>query len=347
MSWFLDLNEKGQLDLNPPYQRRSVWTPKDRRFFVDTILNNYPAPPVFLHKTLNDQGKPTYHVVDGKQRLQTIIDFASNKIRIPDEFSDSSLRKKKWAELDRETRERFWNYVLIVEMLPSVSDAVIRDTFERINRNSRKLERQEIRHAKYEGWLIAAAESEAEKEEWKLLGIVTPARAKRMADVQFISELFAVVIKKDIFGFDQDWLDELYAEYEEPEPIPSFVEEDFWRQTEFAKKAILSIVTLKPETAQPLKKLANFYSLWSLLVLQTTERLEVQALADEYSRFITAVDEELRTPWGSNDTDFKRAVVSYAANAGGATTDASLRNARHESLILALGQVPGMKNENR
>ena len=69
ISWFLDLKEKGQLNLNPPYQRRSVWSPNDKRFFVDTIFNNYPAPPVFLHKTMDDNGRPTYHVVDGKTAL--------------------------------------------------------------------------------------------------------------------------------------------------------------------------------------------------------------------------------------------------------------------------------------
>ena len=43
ISWFLDLKDKGQLNLEPPYQRRSVWSAGDRRYFIDTILNNYPA----------------------------------------------------------------------------------------------------------------------------------------------------------------------------------------------------------------------------------------------------------------------------------------------------------------
>ena len=55
ISWFLDLKDKGQLNLDPPYQRRSVWAPRDKRYFVDTILNNYPAPPVFLHKTIDEK----------------------------------------------------------------------------------------------------------------------------------------------------------------------------------------------------------------------------------------------------------------------------------------------------
>ncbi|MEX1107905.1 MAG: DUF262 domain-containing protein, partial [Dongiaceae bacterium] len=130
ISWFLDLHEKKQLNLNPPYQRRSVWSPRDRRFFIDTILNNYPAPPVFLHKTQDDNGRSTYHVVDGKQRLQTIIDFTENKVRIPDNFSDINLQKKRWRDLERATKERLWNYALIVEMLPDVTDAAIRNIFE-------------------------------------------------------------------------------------------------------------------------------------------------------------------------------------------------------------------------
>ena len=97
ISWFVDMRNKGQLDLDPPYQRRSVWSPGDKQFFVDTILNNYPAPPIFLHKTIDDLGHATYHVVDGKQRLQTILEFTENKVPIPNDFSDVNLQKKAMA----------------------------------------------------------------------------------------------------------------------------------------------------------------------------------------------------------------------------------------------------------
>ena len=187
ISWFLDLHRTKQLDLDPPYQRRSVWSPRDKRFFIDTILSNYPSPAIFLHKTLDDQGNATYHVVDGKQRLQTIIDFVENKVAIPEDYQDIQLQKKRWNDLARETKLAFWNYSLTVEMMPDVTDAVIRSTFNRINRNSRRLTPQEMRHAKYEGWFISFAEREAEKKEWILIGVVTPARVKRMAEVQFIS----------------------------------------------------------------------------------------------------------------------------------------------------------------
>lgn len=348
VSWFLDLNEKGQLDLDPPYQRRSVWTQKDKRFFIDTILNNYPAPPVFLHKTLDDHGRATYHVVDGKQRLQTIIEFTANKLRIPDDFADVSLQKKRWNDLQRETKEKVWNYVLIVEMLPSVDAAFIRDTFERINRNSRKLERQEIRHAKYDGWLIGAAEAEAEKDEWRDFGVVTTARAKRMSDVQFISELFAVDLKGKLNGFDQDWLDELYADYEEPDEEALFVEDDFRNKFERNKSVIAKLIELRPDIENHIKGLAHFYSLWGFVSLQTTSQLDLGALAEAYLAFMTKVAAEIKaaTAEGGEQADVDETVRIYAANSRGASTDLTPRKARHDQLTRALATVPGVINED-
>lgn len=347
ISWFLDLHERGRLDLDPPYQRRSVWTLKDKRFFIDTILNDYPAPPVFLHKSLNEQGHPTFHVVDGKQRLQTILEFHANKIRIPDNFADVSLQKKRWNDLQRETKEKFWNYVLIVEMLPSVNEATIRDTFERINRNSRKLERQEIRHAKYDGWLINAAEAEAEKGEWKEFGVVTTARAKRMSDAQFISELFAINLKGHLNGFDQDWLDELYAEYEEPEEETLFVEEDFRKIIEGTKSVLERLLELEPGIKNYIKVLAHFYSLWGFLSLQTNENFSPDAFAPIYLEFMGQVTTAIKAAGGEEEQEgIEDTVRIYAANSRGASTDLTPRQARHEQLTLAMAGVEGVVHEN-
>ena len=95
ITWFLDQNRNGQLDLEPPCQRRSVWTSKDRKFFLDTIFRDYPSPAIFLHKTIEDNGKSMYHVVDGKQRLETILLFANNKLRIDKNFGDVALDGKR------------------------------------------------------------------------------------------------------------------------------------------------------------------------------------------------------------------------------------------------------------
>jgi hypothetical protein len=71
ISWFLDLRRHSQLDMDPPYQRRSVWNLKDRRFFLDTVFRGYPSPQIFLHKTFGtDQqteaaGRVGHHLPPG------------------------------------------------------------------------------------------------------------------------------------------------------------------------------------------------------------------------------------------------------------------------------------------
>jgi len=60
ITWFLDLERNNQLDLNPPYQRKSVWSPKDRRFFLDTIFRNYPTPAIFIHRSIDNNGFAMY-----------------------------------------------------------------------------------------------------------------------------------------------------------------------------------------------------------------------------------------------------------------------------------------------
>lgn len=344
VSWFLDLNEKGQLDLDPPYQRRSVWSPRDRRYFIDTILNNYPAPPVFLHKTIDDNGKSTYHVVDGKQRLLTIINFTRDAVRIPEDFGTPALQGKKWKELERTSREIFWNYAIIVEMLPDASEANIRSTFERINRNSRKLSAQELRHAKYDGWFSSTAEVEAEKPEWRDFGVSTTARSKRMLDVQFVSELMQVTIRKDIFGFDQNTLDDIYADYEDLSDLPDFSEDAFWAKFEDTKRYVKECLSVEKELSEYLKVQLHFYTLWTYL--HSHDRLPAAEFAPKYLRLLVDVasyNENPAQPDPSSPPErqaYQAAVADYAANAKGASTDLAQRSGRHKALIAAL-HAPG------
>ena len=357
ISWFLDLRDKGQLNLDPPYQRRSVWSPNDKRFFVDTIFNNYPAPPIFLHKTMDESGRPTYHVVDGKQRLQTIIEFTENRVYIPDEFIDVNLKRKRWRDLERRTKERFWNYTLIVEMLNDVNDAPIRNIFDRINRNSRKLVPQEMRHAKYDGWFINFAEAEAEKAEWKTLGVVTTARIKRMADVQFISELLAIILKGAIQGFDHNALDELYAEYEDISEQPTFVEDDFATTVQDTKNHITDLLRIEPNLITYLKVQSHFYTLWALLYINRGRCSDNTMIAARYNEFLGLVSQVLTsspmpgdelTELADRSENFSgQAVLTYANNVRGASTDLAPRLHRFEALLTAINDCETAVHEDR
>src|SRR5438874_2329244 len=84
IAWFWDQFKRNLLDLDPSYQRRSVWNQSFKDFFIDTVLLKYPAPAIFLYEDIRPDGTATYHVVDGKQRLTTLFEFASDQFPVPD-----------------------------------------------------------------------------------------------------------------------------------------------------------------------------------------------------------------------------------------------------------------------
>lgn len=336
--WFLDLHTRGRLDLTPPYQRHSVWTPKERRYFLDTIFNGYPCPPLFLYKTLSDEGVVTYHVVDGKQRLETIINFTENKISLAAEMADEDLASKKWKTITTDQRRRFWNYQLAVEMLDSVDNAFVKEIFDRYNRTSKNLERQELRHAKYDGWFVTTAEEESKKAEWKGLGIVTTATARRMKDVQFISELMLALLKSAISGFDQDELDEYYAKYDSPsEADPNFVEDEFIERFEEVKSWILAVEAQNKVVSTLAKTSTNFYSLWCFALFNenlpdpTDFAPRYQVFMENVAAILKAEDPEQFL--AGQDPQLYRHQFNYAQNARGANTELPQRAARHKALV--------------
>ena len=277
-------------------------------------------------------------------------------MKIPDDFSDASLQGKKWANLERESRENYWNYVLIVEMLPDIGEAAIRNIFERINRNSRKLMPQELRHAKYDGWFVTTVESEAEKKEWKDFGVVTPARMKRMSDAQFISELLAVIILDKIHGFEQEMLDDLYAKFEDLEDQPELIEDDFKQKVEDVKTYLTSMLRAAnpgesdKELVDHFKVQTHFYTLWSYIVLNGSALKPALQFASDYKRFMVRVSELQAAdaaPLPESANAFDRAANSYAQNSRGASTELPQRRARLNALLLAFHGIEASAGEDK
>ena len=340
ISWLLDLNRTGQINLNPSYQRRSVWSPKERRFFLDTIFRGYPSPSIFLYKEVI-QGKTIYSVVDCKQRLETIFGFADNKIAIDKEFDDIRLNGKKWDVIKQDTNlaRAFWDYVIPVEFMNlSEETGFIKDVFDRLNRNSRRLVEQELRHAKYDGWFITFVEREAELPEWEKLGVVTTARVKRMSDVQFLSELLIVILKDNIGGFDQEEIDTFYAQYEAPnETVENFDEDELKRSFGRVKEYLIKLEQENNIVTKYAKDVTNFYSLWAIVALNQSRLPETRSFLEKYSAFMDEVNkyrnnEYMRQVLSRLETPSFGASLLYYQNSIGARTESPQRIERHKAL---------------
>jgi hypothetical protein len=239
LSWFLDLDKQEKLNLDPPYQRKSVWGSKDKHYFLDTVFNNYPCPAIYIQKETDENYVSKYNVVDGKQRLNTVIEFFADKIRLPGSFGDDRLNNKKWSEIVDDTfKRKFLNYSFTVETLDSIDYTDWNDVFDRLNRNAKTLSNQELRHARFGGWLIDRAEQEAEYPLWKSIKISSTAKARRMKDVEFISILMLVILEEKIVGFPQSALDTLYEKYEKINSAGT--EDEFFIQNSFDSDNVLN-----------------------------------------------------------------------------------------------------------
>ena len=116
LSWLWDLYKRKLLDLDPPYQRRSIWNQPYKDFFVDTVLNDYPCPAIFLYENITPDGTGKYSVVDGKQRLLTLFEFANNEFPASSDASIAKGRDKYFKDLDDDTKRAFWNSILILSL---------------------------------------------------------------------------------------------------------------------------------------------------------------------------------------------------------------------------------------
>lgn len=337
VTWLLNLRKFGQLNLDPPYQRRSVWSLRERQKFIDTVLRNYPSPAIFLHVTYDAEGNPMHHVVDGKQRLSAILDFVDNRLRIAKDFGDTRIDGGNWKSLEAYPRIRrsFWTYQLTVEQIDDVNEPLVREIFERLNRNSRKLEPQEMRHARYDGWMIRFLESQANLSAWKKLRVSTNARAKRMADVQMLSEFVQVLIAGDVVGFDQESLDQMYADYEDSEaelisPDPDFIQSRF----EALRTYLEDLEEQNGVVSRVASSRNHLYTLWTFVALADTLP-DPSEFASRYVDFLDQVEDLKRSQIEEPNRDSARDdrnVALYLRNSIGATTELPQRRARLEAL---------------
>ena len=70
------------LIVNRKYQRKLVWTLKEKQLFIDSIINKYPTPSIILSAYEGEDEsrkvKVFYEIIDGLQRLNAIVSFVNN-----------------------------------------------------------------------------------------------------------------------------------------------------------------------------------------------------------------------------------------------------------------------------
>lgn len=188
---FREWHEQEQLILSPKFQRRSVWTDKARSYLMDTIIRGKPIPKIFIRQDINPKTRrTTREVVDGQQRLRTIINF------LQDAFTVSKIHNEEhggkfFSALPGAIQSAILKYELSVDLLLDANDAEVLDIFSRLNSYSVTLNAQELRNAKYTGDFKHTAYMLALEylTFWKNNNIFTDSKILRMAEAELTSEL--------------------------------------------------------------------------------------------------------------------------------------------------------------
>ena len=194
--------KKGNIELNPKYQRRNVWDLAKKSKLIESLIIGLPVPEVILAESKEKKG--SYIVIDGKQRLLTIRQFCADET--DDVFKNFKLRKLTILKdlnginfkdirddpiLD-DYQSAFENQTIrtiVIKNWPN--ENVLFKIFHRLNTASLQLSPQELRQALHPGLFLDYVDeySQESEEIKKVLNLRDP--DPRMQDVELLIRYFA------------------------------------------------------------------------------------------------------------------------------------------------------------
>jgi hypothetical protein len=117
------------IDLNPSYQRGNVWSLEDKVSLIDSIFNDIEIGRIVLMKRpYEDRRNHMYEMIDGKQRLTTLLEFYE------DRFEYKGL---KFSQMHPADQGHFGQKQMAVIEAPEMSEQEILEYFIRVNTSGR------------------------------------------------------------------------------------------------------------------------------------------------------------------------------------------------------------------
>ena len=222
-------NEQSDKEGLKNFQRGFVWTLKQKQNLIDSILKGYPTPGIFLVF----QKDETFLVLDGQQRLTTIMQFREGEFSVDTSsiqdvgFTvEDKYTAYKYSDLDKVLRRKFNNYrvgaTVISDILPKSSgenldtspnvEDFIYSIFGRLNSGGTQLTPHEIRIAVYSGKLADEINNLNVNEKWRAL--YKGELQKRSRDHELISRIIAMYLRRDDYrGGQKEYLNKFYRIY--------------------------------------------------------------------------------------------------------------------------------------
>ena len=145
--------KKGNIDLQPGFQRRVAWDDIRKSRLLESIIVGMPVPNIVLAENKDHRGR--FIVIDGKQRLVSISEFLEGGYKLKGLDIRKDLNDRFFSDLPAEDREYLENATLRSTLIRNWNDEdFLYAIFFRLNSGSLPLSPQELRKALIGGNLL-------------------------------------------------------------------------------------------------------------------------------------------------------------------------------------------------
>lgn len=204
--------EGNRIEISPVYQRQFRWDHSRQSRLVESLMLGIPVPPLFMATNLIPDQKNQWEVVDGLQRLLTLVNFTGDeKAREAARLKDKSLRLTQldkltslegltFSELPEDIRTSLEDRPVKVIVLNDKSDLQVRfDLFERLNTGGVALTDQEVRECVYRGEFMDLLSSLTQDEKFRTVVRLPQASWKDGTPEEYLLRFFAFLDRYETF----------------------------------------------------------------------------------------------------------------------------------------------------
>jgi len=175
-------NKRGDLILDPIFQRRPVWDLARCSRLIESVILEVPLPVFYLAESKDG----TEEVIDGQQRLRAFFNYLDNVYSLTGLKALPHLNGKYFRDLEKPTQKLILGYSIRTVTFKKESDENLRfEIFERLNTGAMPLNDQELRNCIYRGkYNELLIELSSDPDYMAIMGLKAP--EKRMKDVEYV-----------------------------------------------------------------------------------------------------------------------------------------------------------------
>ncbi|UHQ56643.1 DUF262 domain-containing protein [Microbulbifer sp. YPW16] len=308
----------------PDFQRRLVWTNKDKVAFIETILQHLPFPEIYVCAGAVDPttAQGTEWLVDGQQRVSTIVAYfnGDKDLKLPSEVP-------AYEKLDPDTKTAFLEYTVVVRDLGNVPVDYVKEVFQRINSTKYGLNAMELANARYDGAIKKTAETLAAHPFFSEHGVFKISDIRRMGDISF--QLSVLITIEQGYFDDSDAHDAFLERYNDEYP----------RGEEFQYRVTKSLEFIDSMSLDPKSRWFKKADVFSLIIeidralhddKLTLEPSEVREILENFENHLERIraHEEVE---GISDS-YRNALANYAHAAAQGSNHRKSRTVRGETI---------------